>query len=80
MLLNMGHAQRDISRGRNVGTACGAGCHCFQATSLGVSPLTPLAVVGDVSGHAHFVELTSVKQPRVVRVTRLHRDAVRHIV
>jgi len=53
---------------------------CFQATSLGVSPLTAVAVVGIVTGHVHFVDLTNAKQPRVVRVIRLHHDQVRHIV
>ena len=52
---------------------------CFQATSLGVSPLSAFAVVGILSGHVHFVDLTNVKQPRVVRVMRLHHNAVRHI-
>ena len=53
---------------------------CLQASSLAVSPLCQLAVVGVVSGHVHFVDLTSVKQPRVVRVTRLHHTAITHIV
>jgi len=52
----------------------------FKATSLGVSPSTQVAVVGVTSGHVHFVDLTSIKQPRVVQVTRLHHNSVRHIV
>lgn len=52
----------------------------LQASALGVSPLTAIAVVGVVSGHVHFVDLTNVKQPRVVRVMRLHHEPVRQIV
>ena len=53
---------------------------CVQSTSLDVSPLTPVAVVGVVTGHVHFLDLTNVKQPRVVRVIRLHRHPVMHLV
>ena len=55
-------------------------CVCFQASSLGVSPLIQIAMVGVITGHVHIVDLTNVKQPRVIRVIRLYYCSVRHIV
>ena len=50
-----------------------------QVRSLSTSPLTHIAAIGDDNGFVHFVDVTNVAEPRIVRRNRLHRTQLSHL-